>query len=152
MDMESTLKAEQMIRITCDEQVCAILLICVFAGRRLHSVGETTTGTVSFERGSDVGSGSGQTACVSAPGTYEAKDNGLVDAGAEILERYEKTPGCTLVHAGYIDLFGNVWACLVAGPGWAELSVVRVGQDGTATTSVAHIDSPRLPVVGGDAS
>ena len=75
----------------------------------------------------------------------------LIDTGTEILERYEATPGCELVYAGYLDLFGNVWACLVTGPGWAEISVVRADGSGEAQFSVARIDTSGLPGLAGDA-
>lgn len=132
--------------------VCAVLIVCVIVGMQLHSAGRDPAGTSPFEGSTGTEEWTGQTSGLSAAEAFGTRDNdGLVDACTEVLERYEKESGCTLVHAGYIDLFGNVWACLVMGPGWAELSVVRVGKDGVARTSVAHIGSASLPVVVGDA-
>lgn len=66
----------------------------------------------------------------------------IVDACAEVLERYEETPGCEPLYSGYLDLFGNVWACLVAGEGWVDINLVRQDADGAVRASVFRIDAP----------
>ena len=95
--------------------------------------------------------GVGRSSVASGAKSDADRDDNLVDKGAEILERYEATPGCELVYAGYIDLFGNVWACLVTGPGWAELQVVRADGSGETRSSLAHIDTSSLQGLAGDA-
>lgn len=82
----------------------------------------------------------------------EEEDDGLVDACAEVLERYESVPGCTPAYAGYIDLFGDVWACLVFGEGWAEISVVHKSAGGTPQTKVFRFDASGLQALVGDGS
>ena len=83
-------------------------------------------------------------------GAFAAEeDDGILDACSKVLERYAQTPGCRPVYAGYIDLFGNVWACLVTGQGWVELSFVHKDAAGVAQTTVSRLDSSAFaPLVG----
>ena len=133
--------------------VCAvaILVACAVVGTGLHTGGDDAT-DASVDGGSSAGTWTGQTPTVPVPGSVGSSDApDIVDASAEVLERYEETEGCTLVYAGYLDLFGNVWACVVMGPGWAELSVVRSTEGGDVRTSVARIDNAGLAALGGEA-
>ncbi|MDO5106796.1 MAG: hypothetical protein Q4D39_00825 [Coriobacteriaceae bacterium] len=41
------------------------------------------------------------------------------------LVSYRNEEGCTLECAGYLDLFGNAWGCVVQGDGWVEIVVIR---------------------------
>ena len=54
----------------------------------------------------------------------------VVDEGSSVLEGYRAREDCVLAHAGYIDLAGRVWACVVQGAGWAEVCVVQEGASG----------------------
>ncbi len=54
----------------------------------------------------------------------------VVDEGASVLEGYRSRGDCVLANAGYIDLAGRVWACVVQGAGWAEVCVVQEGAHG----------------------
>ena len=129
--------------------ICACVLVICFAGRSANHMGERVYGAEAPSGSTDAELWGGQTPSAVFAGSRTLGGD-LIDAGTEILERYEETQGCELVYAGYLDLFGNVWACLVAGPGWAELSVVHADQTGAAQTSVAHIDTPLLETLGGD--
>lgn len=51
----------------------------------------------------------------------------LEDAAAAVLTGYESQDGVELHYSGYLDLLGNTWACLVAGPSWVEVAVVEDG-------------------------
>ena len=129
----------------------ALVLACLFASGRSLSVGDVPEPGSSAPRTTGFEPKDEQAPSASAGSAFEGGDNdGVIEAGTEVLGRYEATPGCSLVYAGYIDLFGNVWACLVAGPGWAELSVVRATQDGSTRTTCAHIDSELLRSLGNE--
>lgn len=43
----------------------------------------------------------------------------------EVLEQYGAQGDLMLHYADYLDLLGNVWACAVSGPSWAELVVIQ---------------------------
>ncbi len=51
----------------------------------------------------------------------------LEDAAAAVLTGYESQGDVALHYSGYLDLLGNTWACLVAGPSWVEVAVVEDG-------------------------
>ena len=96
-------------------------------------------------------SGSGHGAETSSEEGPDGPDDGFDDACAKVLEGYASVPSCVPVWAGYLDLFGNVWACLVGGTGWAELSVVSEGADGRPHTTVSRFDAQGLRELAGDA-
>lgn len=60
--------------------------------------------------------------------TYETSEE-LPDAAAELVSRYEEANDCLVRSAGYLDMFGNVWSCLMEGPGWVDLCLVSQGED-----------------------
>ncbi|MGQ5425650.1 hypothetical protein ACULPM_01250 [Thermophilibacter sp. ZX-H3] len=62
--------------------------------------------------------------------TSHESGRSVVDEGASVLEGYQSRGDCVLAHAGYIDLAGRVWACVVQGAGWAEVCVVQEGASG----------------------
>lgn len=53
----------------------------------------------------------------------------LPSAVSDLVARYEAGQPCLLRRAGYLDLFGEVWGCLVQGPGWVDLCVVQQGEE-----------------------
>lgn len=75
---------------------------------------------------------------------------GLPDMAAQVLQTYEEQGDIVLHYGGYLDFFGNVWACAVSGPSWVEVVVVQdqggeeayVGshsQDGPCLVSVMRL-------------
>ena len=84
-------------------------------------------------------------------GAFAEEDDGVLDACSEVLERYAQTSGCEPAFAGFIDLFGNVWACLVTGEGWTEIAFVRKGADGKPQTSVVRLDGSAFAPWAGEA-
>lgn len=73
----------------------------------------------------------------------------LEQACAAVLAGYESQGDVELHYSGYLDLLGNTWACLVAGPAWVEVAVVEDGgesgavgahsQQGPCTLSVMRL-------------
>ena len=53
-----------------------------------------------------------------------------------VLEGHAGSDADVLVHAGYLDLFCNVWGCLVQGDGWVEVDVVQGKDDGCEVTVI----------------
>jgi hypothetical protein len=66
----------------------------------------------------------------------------VVSASSEVLETYEVRGDCVLAKAGYLDLLGNTWGCVVQGDEWVELCVVSQAQDEEGSVvSTWHMDS-----------
>ena len=66
----------------------------------------------------------------------------LPEAAKDVLARYEAQGDCLLCEAGYLDLQGNVWGCVVQGDGWVEVQVVKSVDGGTGSElSVVHMDA-----------
>ena len=52
------------------------------------------------------------------------------DQATSELERLRVEPKSVLARAGYLDMFGSVWSCTVAGDGWVEIVVLSDGGEG----------------------
>lgn len=67
----------------------------------------------------------------------EDSDEEVDVVARSLLGRYQDEGACLLVSAGYLDLLGNVWGCVVEGPGWIDLCIVeKRAQEGSTTRSV----------------
>ena len=53
------------------------------------------------------------------------------EASAEVLEGYAARSDCALGQAGYLDVTGSAWGCVVLGGDWAEICVVCAGEEGS---------------------
>lgn len=56
------------------------------------------------------------------------------EAAEEAVVRYRDRGDCVLAQAGYLDLFGGTWGCVVEGPGWVDVCVVARRQGEKAST------------------
>ena len=66
----------------------------------------------------------------------------LEEEGSRVLERYRARGDCVLAQAGYLDLTGRVWGCVVQGDGWVEVCLVEEGDDGGGcSVSVVRMDA-----------
>lgn len=65
----------------------------------------------------------------------------LVDEGERVLEGYRLRGDCIVAQAGYLDLSGKVWGCVVQGAGWVELCVIREGDEGGSEVVSWHMDA-----------
>lgn len=82
--------------------------------------------------------GQGRTSGPSGPEGASAVD----EAARSALEGYRDSGEAVLAYAGYLDLFGNVWCCVVEGPGWVELGIVSLdGETGEAGTRTLRLDA-----------
>lgn len=59
-----------------------------------------------------------------------AGEGDVAEVAAELLEERREQGGCVLAHAGYLDLLGGTWGCVLQGNGWVELCLVTEGEEG----------------------
>ena len=75
----------------------------------------------------------------------EAVAEGAGDALAEgaigVLEGYRARGDCALAHAGYLDLAGDVWGCVIQGDGWADIVVVSARGSKEPDVRTVHLDA-----------
>lgn len=63
----------------------------------------------------------------------------LEQEAEERLTAYRRESGCSLECAGYLDLYGNAWGCLVQGDGWVEILVIRDVADDTCSVQTIRL-------------
>ena len=75
---------------------------------------------------------------LSAPSSTPVRevDLGVVEAAREVLGECRSQGEVVLAHAGWIDLLGRTWGCVVRGPSWAELCLVCEAGEGSRVTTV----------------
>lgn len=68
--------------------------------------------------------------------SYESELS-LVEEGERLLAGYDRRDDCVVAQAGYLDLAGRTWGCVMQGEGWVEICVVRevAGRDGSEVVS-----------------
>lgn len=71
----------------------------------------------------------------------EISSQPLEQEAGERLAAYGREDGCSLECAGYLDLYGNAWGCLVQGDGWVEILVIR-----HASGDTCSVQTIRLPL------
>lgn len=59
------------------------------------------------------------------------------EAGAELLSAYRDRKDCLLVRSGYLDLYGEMWGCVVQGDGWVDVCVLRAEESGAGCAATA---------------
>ena len=64
--------------------------------------------------------------------SYES-ELGVVGEAARVLEGYESAGDCVVAQAGYLDLSGRTWGCVLQGSGWVEICVVSERADGSGS-------------------
>lgn len=84
------------------------------------------------------GAGSLGGLALSAPSSTSVRevDLGVVEAAREVLDEYRSQGEVVLAHAGWIDLLGRTWGCVVRGPSWSELCLVCEAGEGSRVTTV----------------
>ena len=65
-------------------------------------------------------------------------EEGLTDSAKKMINSYRDERTCLLRSAGFLDLRGRVWGCVIEGPGWADICVLEEGQGMTCTKRVIH--------------
>ena len=62
-------------------------------------------------------------------------------SASELLAEYEDLGTSALVRAGYLDLMGEVWCCVVQGDGWVDVCEVRPAEGGGSLVLRRRLDS-----------
>lgn len=70
----------------------------------------------------------------------------LEGEAAHVLETYQEQGDCVVAQAGYLDLAGRIWGCVMQGEGWVEVCLVNEGADGTSDVFVWHMDADDVDV------
>ena len=70
----------------------------------------------------------------------ETANDGIQESAKRLLVRYRTKGACLLRGAGYLDLFGRVWGCVVQGPGWVDICIAEEGSDGQCTSRSVHME------------
>ena len=74
--------------------------------------------------------------------TYETALE-LPDASQELVEQYRDRGDCLMCQAGYLDLFGDAWSCVVQGPDWVDVCVVSAAaNDAGSVVRVQRLERP----------
>lgn len=66
-------------------------------------------------------------------------EEGLTDSAEQLILSYRDERTCLLRSAGFLDLRGHVWGCVIEGPGWVDICVLEEGQGMTCTKRVIHL-------------
>ena len=69
----------------------------------------------------------------------EVADLPLEQEAERRLIEYRQEKGCSLECAGYLDLFGNAWGCIVRGDGWVEILVIRDVTESSCSVQTIHL-------------
>lgn len=78
---------------------------------------------------------------VTAPPQVRETALDVVASAAAELERYRSLENVVLVRAGWLDLLGNTWGCVVSGPGWVELCVVSELEPDTSQVKIVRMEA-----------
>lgn len=79
--------------------------------------------------------------------TNEGQVDTLEERAEEALDAYQREADCALAYAGYLDLLGNVWSCVVVGHGWSEICLVTGGgENDEPDVRVVRIEGEGLEV------
>ena len=77
----------------------------------------------------------------SAPAKSWESERPLTEEAQTILVGYRQRKDCVLVRAGYVDLVGQAWSCVIQGDGWVDICVVRETDVGSSKVSVSRIEN-----------
>lgn len=73
-------------------------------------------------------------------GSWES-ERPLVEEAQTILAGYRQRGDCVLARAGYVDLLGRAWSCVIQGDGWVDVCVVRETDEGGSRVSVSRMEA-----------
>lgn len=78
-----------------------------------------------------------------APASRETEvvDAPVADAAARLVEGWHTRADAVLVQAGYLDLKGDSWGCVISGAGWVEVAVVSATEDGKSQVTTLRMEA-----------
>ena len=59
---------------------------------------------------------------------------GVCECAAGLLEERRVRRDCVIARAGYLDLLGRTWGCVLQGNGWVEVCLVTEAPDGRGSS------------------
>ena len=68
--------------------------------------------------------------------SVERSEEEVDECAQRLLERYRDDEACLLVSAGYLDLMGRTWGCVLQGPDWVDLCVASAEDDSCVLRTV----------------
>lgn len=71
--------------------------------------------------------------------TQSTSELDVAEASRKDLVELRERGDCVLVRAGYLDLSGRTWGCVVQGSGWVEVRIIREESEGSELV-VWHAD------------
>lgn len=71
----------------------------------------------------------------------ELSQQPLEQEAAARLAAYRDGGQCRLACAGYLDLHGQAWGCVVAGDGWVEVLVVKAAAEGGSSVQTIRFQA-----------
>lgn len=85
---------------------------------------------------------------LSLPGVTSSSDASVRDEAGEVeqvatrlLASYREGCDCVLAEAGYLDLLGSVWGCVVQGDKWVDVCVVEQVDEASCRVHVMRLDA-----------
>ncbi len=77
----------------------------------------------------------------SAPSSTSVREVelGVAETAREVLGEYRSQGEVVLAHAGWIDLVGRTWGCVVRGPSWSELCLVCEASEASEGSRVTTV-------------
>ncbi|MEY8437518.1 hypothetical protein AAK967_07215 [Atopobiaceae bacterium 24-176] len=94
------------------------------------------------EKGADPVTGAALEAVGDLDWERERVAQGLVAVASDRVKGLQDR-GFSLVHGGYLDLFGNAWGCVAQKGSQVIVCVVSEGTDGTSAVSRLSLDADR---------
>lgn len=65
---------------------------------------------------------------------------GVPESAGEVLERYRQRGDASLAHAGWLDLQGKGWGCVVTGGDWVEVCLVAWRSEGESAITKMRME------------
>ncbi len=83
-----------------------------------------------------------------------SEEGEVPQVAGQLLQSYKDRGDCVLAQAGYLDLFGSVWGCVINGGSWVDVCLVSDAGGGESRLSVVHLDAKDVAaeLLGGDAN
>ena len=83
-----------------------------------------------------------------------SEEGEVPQVAGQLLQSYKDRGDCVLAQAGYLDLFGSVWGCVINGGSWVDVCLVSDAGGGESHLSVVHLDAKDVAaeLLGGNAN
>ena len=76
-----------------------------------------------------------------ADATVHEETGEVEQVATRLLVSYRDARNCALAEAGYLDLLGSVWGCVVQGDGWVDVCIVEQTTESSCRVHVMRLDA-----------